>query len=245
MTVPPARTGRQPRLRERPAREATRAVVLVLYGGRAESTAPSRPWHLSALRMASFARAVRRWGARRSVTVVTLRYRMRGWNGPDESPVADARWALAEIRARRPDAPVLLLGHSMGGRTAFRVADDPAVAGIVGLAPWLPRDEPRTDLAGKDVLVVHGTADRWTDPVASREYVTAARTAGARATWVPIDGVGHFMLRRRRRWRRLVIDFVADHLGDPPGEPPDGPGPGSGKQSVARPAPNSARHHAG
>ena len=34
--------------------------------------------------------------------------------------------------------PVVLLGHSMGGRTAVAVADDPSVVGVVALAPWLP-----------------------------------------------------------------------------------------------------------
>ncbi len=33
------------------ARGETTAVVLVLYGGKAESREPSQPWHLSAVRM--------------------------------------------------------------------------------------------------------------------------------------------------------------------------------------------------
>src|SRR5882757_4245058 len=101
-----------PSLHVHAAAGVTEAVVLVLYGGRADSRAPSRPWHLSAARMAPFARALHRWGARRGVTVVTLRYRMRGWNGDEASPVPDARWALARIRELYPAAPVALVGHS-------------------------------------------------------------------------------------------------------------------------------------
>ncbi|MFE2139826.1 hypothetical protein ACFW9X_42770, partial [Streptomyces sp. NPDC059466] len=34
------------------------AAVLVLHGGQADSTAPSRPWHVAALRMRPVTRAV-------------------------------------------------------------------------------------------------------------------------------------------------------------------------------------------
>jgi hypothetical protein len=36
------------------------------------------------------------------------------------------------------------------------------------------------------------------------------RRAGAtEASWVPLDGLGHFMLRRPRRWRTLTTEFLA------------------------------------
>jgi alpha-beta hydrolase superfamily lysophospholipase len=214
------------------ARGKTVAVVLVLYGGKAESREPSRPWHLSAVRIAPFARQIARRVARDGVAVWTLRYQVRGWNAPDASPVGDARWALAEIRRRSGDVPVVLVGHSMGGRTALRVADDLAVAGIVALAPWLPEGEPRVRLGSRRLLVLHGTLDRWTDPRASRAYVEAARAEGTPATWVPMTGHGHFMLRSRRRWKRLTTEFVIDVLNDTLGRQADDPA-----------APNS-QHHA-
>lgn len=145
--------------------------------------------------------------------MATLRYRCRGWNGEEASPVVDARWALHDIHERYGGVPVVLVGHSMGGRAAFRIAGEPTVVGIVGLAPWLTADEPAGGTAGRAVLIVHGTADRWTDPGASREYAAAALEAGAtEVTWVPLEGIGHFMLRRRRRWRELTTEFLQRRL---------------------------------
>jgi dienelactone hydrolase len=173
----------------------------------------SRPWHLSVLRLRPFAAAIARVEAPRGVAVASLRYRVRGWNGAQESPVADARWALGRLSEQFGGVPVVLVGHSMGGRTALRLADSPAVAGIVALAPWLPPGEPRVPLGPRPLLVVHGTDDRWTDPAASREYVAAAVADGTPARWVPMPGHGHFMLRSRRRWRVLVTDFVTEVVG--------------------------------
>jgi alpha-beta hydrolase superfamily lysophospholipase len=204
-----------PTVTVRRARGETRAVVLLLHGGKAESREPTRPWHLSGLRLRPFARALARRLRGDGVAVWTLRYRMRGWNGAEAAPVVEARWALDEIRARHGKVPVVLVGHSMGGRTALRVADDPAVVGIVGLAPWLPPGEPRVPLGGRRLLVLHGTLDRWTDPRASRSYVEAARAEGVAADWVPLDGHGHFMLRSPGRWKRLTSDFVAAVLNEP------------------------------
>ncbi|HZE66197.1 MAG TPA: alpha/beta fold hydrolase [Sporichthyaceae bacterium] len=198
-----------PALRVRRAVGVTRGVVLVLHGGKAESRAPARPWHLSAVRMRFFARAVHRAERRHGIAVWSLRYRWRGWNGAEASPVADARWALDRIRAEHGAVPVVLIGHSMGGRTALRVVDDAGVCAVLGLAPWLPDGEPRLPLGPRPLLVMHGTADRWTDPVASRAYVVAAAAEGTPARWVPIPDVGHFLLRERRLWRRLALDFVA------------------------------------
>ncbi|MGQ0631450.1 MAG: alpha/beta hydrolase [Sporichthyaceae bacterium] len=202
----------QPSLDLRLAPGTTRAVVLVLYGGRADSYDRSRARHLSAVRMRPFARAIARRSGADGVTVATLRYRVRGWNGAEASPVSDARWALAEIADRFGAVPVVLVGHSMGGRTALRVADHPAVVGVLGLAPWLPEGEPRVQLGARRLLVVHGTADRWTDPRTSRAYVERAVAEGTPAQYVALPGHGHFMLRERARWRRFATDFTAEVL---------------------------------
>jgi alpha-beta hydrolase superfamily lysophospholipase len=218
-------------LHQRPAQGTTRGVVLVLPGGKAESHAPARPWHLSAVRLRFLAAAVHRAERGRGVAVWSLRYRERGWNGAQAAPVADARWALAQIRVAHGAVPVVLIGHSMGGRTALRLVDDAAICAVLGLAPWLPPGEPRLPLGVRRLLVVHGTADRWTDPVASREYVAAAAAEGTPARWVPIPDVGHFMLRERRRWRDLTVDFVASPGCWDDGQADDSTAPNPGHQA--------------
>jgi alpha-beta hydrolase superfamily lysophospholipase len=114
-----------------------RQVVLVLPGGRATSLAPS-PRGLAYLRMVPFAWAVRGPG----VAVWLLRYGYRGWNEPFRHPVGDVRRALAEAGRVHPQAPVTLVGHSMGGGAALRAADEPLVEGVCALAPWIEDGEP-------------------------------------------------------------------------------------------------------
>ncbi len=102
-----------------------------------------------------FARALHRELGPQGVAVWSVRYRYRGWNGSAASPVADARAALDGVRRTHGQVPVVLLGHSMGARTALRVADDPLVRGVTALAPWLPDGEP-VDVDDVVVRLVHG-----------------------------------------------------------------------------------------
>ncbi|HMC68182.1 MAG TPA: alpha/beta hydrolase, partial [Mycobacteriales bacterium] len=73
----------------RAAAGATRAVALVLPGGRADSFEPTAARHLSGVRMRPFAASLQRNGARHGLEVWSVRYRVRGWNGEQASPVAD------------------------------------------------------------------------------------------------------------------------------------------------------------
>jgi dienelactone hydrolase len=161
VTTSVERTGLHPGVKVLPAQGRTTAVAVLLHGGKADSYEESEPKHFSSLRMRPFARAIHAQGAKHGVAVWRVRYRVRGWNGPERSPVADARWALDEVRRRHGDVPVVLVGHSMGGRTAVHVLGDPNVVAIVALAPWLPH-EPVAGATGRDVLVAHGVVDRWT-----------------------------------------------------------------------------------
>ena len=142
------------------------------------------------------------------LAVWTLRYRYRGWNAPDLAPVADARWALDEVRRAHPGVPVVLVGHSMGARTALRVAGDPAVTAVCALAPWTPAHEPVTQLAGRTVLIAHGDLDRMTDPRLSHAYALRAKEVTDAVCRFDIRGEGHAMLRRAREWRLLVRRFT-------------------------------------
>ena len=113
-----------------------RSVVLALHGGQPHSTAPVDGRSASWVRMALLQRAVGRDLAGEGTATWLLRYRHRGWNGTGEGATEDARLALEEVRRALGDVPVVLLGHSMGGRVAVHVADDPSVRGVVALPPW-------------------------------------------------------------------------------------------------------------
>ncbi len=159
------------------------------------------------------ARSLRRFARRHELELALLQYRVRGWNVPtNPSPVQDARWVLDRLAAEHPDVPVILVGHSMGGRTACRVADAPDVLGVVALAPWLPDGEPCQALSGKHLHVLHGTRDRWTSARMSRDFVDRCRPIAATATWRSLPDAGHFMLRRPSVWRRFVEESVLDIL---------------------------------
>ncbi|MFE7857100.1 alpha/beta fold hydrolase [Streptomyces sp. NPDC101209] len=197
----------------RPARP--RAAVLVLHGGRASSESPARPWQLAALRMDPFVRAVAAASADRDVLVARVRYRLRGWNGERADPVRDVRRALGELSG---PLPVVLLGHSMGGRAALRAAGHPWVRGVVGLAPWWPAGEPVAQLAGRYVVALHGDRDRVTSLSETADCVRRARGTAARAGLAVVGGGDHAMLNRPRLWHRTASAVVA-HLLDPDGTP--------------------------
>lgn len=144
--------------RARPA-----AVVLVLHGGQAHSTESGERKGLAYRRMLPFARTL----ARRGPAVYVLRYRVRGWNSPARDALVDARWATAALVERHPGVPVVLLGHSMGGRAALAAAGAPNVAAVCALAPWLDGSDPVAQLAGRTVLIAHGDRERYTEPAAS------------------------------------------------------------------------------
>jgi pimeloyl-ACP methyl ester carboxylesterase len=195
-----------------PAEGDTRGVVLVLHGGKADSFEPSEPGHLSRRRLNPFAKAVHRQSAPHGVAVWKVEYRVRGWNGRDRSPAKDAQWALEEIRRRHGEVPVVLLGHSMGGRAAVHVLGDPSVIGMVALCPWLP-DEPFEGAFGKNVVIAHGIVDRWTSPRETRDWATAARPLAASLLYVRVRRTGHFMLRRSGLWTDLATGFTLAWLG--------------------------------
>jgi dienelactone hydrolase len=193
----------------------TRAVVLVLHGGQEESKASDHELRPPYLRMVPFALDLFRHGRRDGVAVWLLRYRYRGWNKPDLDPVADARWALAEIHRRHPDVPVVLLGHSMGARVAFRVADDPAVVAVCALAPWTTEKDRVNHLAGRSVMIAHGDLDTTTKPQGSHAYAARIAQVNPDVRVLDIHGEGHAMLRRWRQWTLLVRRFVLGAVARP------------------------------
>lgn len=216
------------------AAKTVRAVALVLHGGREVSAAAVTAHQLAVLRMVPIARHLASAGDSTGLGVWRLRYRYRGWNKDAAHPVADVRWAVRRLREQHGDVPVVLVGHSMGGRAALRAADEPGVVGVAGLAPWVPPGEPHEQVAGRRLLVVHGTRDRTTSAKASKALVDAVRAdalvdlmshdatpedAAFGATFVQLRHGGHAMLRRAALWDELTADFVLQAaLGVRPGQ---------------------------
>ena len=198
---------------ELPERAAPpRAAVLVLHGGKAHSRDAVEVNQLTVRRMRPFARDLAALGD--DLAVVQLRYRIRGWNDTGADVLADVAHALAVVDHRYHDVPVVLVGHSMGGRAALRCAGHPTVRGVVALAPWLPGTEPVEQLAGRDVVVLHGTRDLTTSPDASGRFVARARPVARRAQFLRVPWSGHGMLLRASTWHRLTAAFVAVMVDD-------------------------------
>lgn len=210
MTVDPV-----PRLRG--GRRDADSAVLVLHGGSENGLAVTSPTQLSYLRMLDLYAGLRLRS--RHSAVYLLRYRIRGWNpGRHEpDPVVDARWALDRIMDLHPDAAIALLGHSMGGRTAFAVADHPQVTGVLGLAPWLPDDEalPRVR-AGQQFVIAHGTQDTMTSAPLSLRYAQRLRSTGAAVARFELSGGRHAMLERPTWWHRFAVATTLGLVGDRP-----------------------------
>jgi pimeloyl-ACP methyl ester carboxylesterase len=192
------------------------ALVLVLPGGRADGPQAAHRWQPAYLRMWPFASDLGRAGRRYGVSAGLLRYRNRGWNGTELDPVRDLRWALDRLRRLHPEVPVVLLGHSMGGRAALRAAGDPGVVAVGALAPWVEAGDPVEQLADRTVLIAHGDRDEVTDPERSYAYAVRARRVTSSVCRFELAGEGHAMLRRPRDWTALTRHFVLTVCGAEP-----------------------------
>ncbi|WP_405496555.1 alpha/beta hydrolase [Streptomyces sp. NBC_00096] len=210
--------------RHRLPREAG-AAILLLHGGRADALEPPPRPNLPALRMRPFATALLRETFDDDVLIAHVRYRHRGWNGTHAHPVADARRALDELRALIGPVPVVLVGHSMGGRAALRAAADPQVKGVIALAPWWPGTETVGHVRGRTVIALHDEADRITDAADTWALLTRAQAAGARVQGIRMPHGGHSMIRDARRWHRVTAKAAAAVLGNGLPVLPAGSGP--------------------
>ena len=190
-----------------PPADSVRGVVLLLHGGKDRSTEVVDERSLSRRRSLMMQRSLAPAFAESGLLTCLMSYRVRGWNG-GAGPVEDARWALEQVRRELGDLPVVLLGHSMGGRTAVHVADDAAVVGVVGLAPWWPADEPVDALRGKHLVGVHGSKDRITSYRQSALFVERASAVTASAEHVVLRAAGHYMVRRASAWNTAARSAV-------------------------------------
>jgi len=143
------------------------AGVVVVHGGQSANTEPTGAFQPAVLRMIPLVQTIRRTVRGSGALVCRPRLQVRGWNGEQASPVPDLNRILDHVGAEFGPVPVVLVGHSMGARAAFRVAGHPAVSAVAGLAPWLP--------AGRVIPVPAGGAR------AEREVTRALGRAAGRS----------------------------------------------------------------
>jgi predicted esterase len=209
-------TDEGPRLESSAARGEIRGIALFCHGGTATSVAPPKERALSLVRMRAIEQFVRSSTADRGISTHLLRYRVAGWNGAAADAYTDVRWAIERLRAEHGTAvPIVLVGHSMGGRAALRAGGDPQVAAVCGLAPWTPPGEPVGHLRGQTVAILHGRADRWVPAALSADFALRAAEAGASVARFTVPG-GHSMVRGALRWHRFARDVVLGATGIEP-----------------------------
>jgi hypothetical protein len=164
------------------------------------------------------ARRLTRSGRDEGLVTHVVHYRYRGWNGAQAGPARDAGWAVDEIVRRYGDVPICLAGVDMGGRAALHTGGHAAVNSVLALAPWLPEDdvaaapEPVKQLAGRQVLIVHGTDDRRTDPELSFRLAGRAKKANRDVCRFEVHSDGHRLAQHRSEVTALAVDFVLGAL---------------------------------
>lgn len=189
-----------------------------MHGGRDHSEQPTSRTQLSYVRMFDIFRGLQHDS--QHAAVYLLRFRVRGWNRslpgrtvPD--PVRDARETLDILAERHRGAPIALVGHSMGARAAFAVAGHHAVAGVCGLAPWLPPGEALpSEIRDRLFVIAHGTSDRMTSEPATFDYAERLRATGASVMRFCQQGGRHAMLQHPGDWRRLAVRVGLATAGD-------------------------------
>ena len=213
MTTPPITA---PTLESHPVPGELRGLALFCHGGTATSVAAPRDAALSLVRMRAIEQFVRSSTEERGISTSLLRYRVAGWNGAAADAYTDVRWAIEQLRADHgPGVPIVLVGHSMGGRAVLRAGGDPQVAAVCALAPWTPPGEPVDHLRNRTVAILHGQGDRWVPAKLSADFALRARAAGADVARFVTPG-GHSMVRGALRWHRFVRDVVLGGAGIEP-----------------------------
>ncbi|MFE0549707.1 alpha/beta hydrolase [Streptomyces pilosus] len=200
-----------------PEPTAVGGVVLLLPGG--EEVSGRRPSPMvAAASVRGLGRRLSRAGRDRGLATHVVHYRYRGWNGSEAHLAHDAAWAADEAVRRYGDVPVCLAGLGMGGRAALRAGGHEAVGSVLALAPWLPEEdvaappEPVKQLAGRHVLIVHGTNDARTDPELSFRLAARAKKANREVCRFEVHADGHGLSQYRDEVLALAEDFVMGTL---------------------------------
>lgn len=191
-------------------------VVLLLHGGGGQGVRTVAPTQPSVLRMWLVAGAAVR-AARGRLVVARLLNARRGWGG-DRNPLQDAHWAIDRLVERFGEAPVSLVGHSLGGRAALLTAGRPEVRSVVAMAAWLQPGDG-AGLRERRVLYLHGTHDRIA-PIERAEASARDVARTSAVTFVRLEGAGHALVREARSVDRIAADLaVSSLLGTAPRQP--------------------------
>ncbi|MEU0131206.1 MULTISPECIES: alpha/beta fold hydrolase [unclassified Streptomyces] len=210
LPLPAARLGRA--VHTAGATSEISGVVLLLPDGRSDSR--RRPSPLSYAAQLPLARTLARAGGGDGLAVHVVRYRSHGWNAGAD-PAADAQWAADEVVRLYGDIPVCLVGHGMGGRAALRGAGHSAVNSVLAMAPWLPEradPEPVKHLAGRRVLIVHGTNDARSNPELSYRLAERAKKSNRDTCRFEVHSDGHALRQHRSEVMALASDFIRGSL---------------------------------
>ncbi|WP_155054042.1 alpha/beta hydrolase [Streptomyces blattellae] len=200
-----------------PVPGAVSGAVLLLPGGDEVSDRRPSPV-LAAASVRALGRRLARAGRTEGLVTHVVHYRYRGWNGSEAHLARDASWAASEVVRRYGDVPVCLVGVDMGGRAALRAAGHDAVNSVLALAPWLPEEdvaappEPVKQLAGRRVLIVHGTNDRRTDPELSFRLAERAKKSNRNVCRFEVHSDRHGLQQYRDEVLCLAEDFVMGAL---------------------------------
>ncbi|NLU66749.1 alpha/beta hydrolase [Streptomyces sp. HNM0574] len=190
------------------------AVVLLLPGG-GVARSVRRPSPVPAAAVLPLARRLVRAARDEQLAAHVVHYRCRGWNDEAAHPAGDAEWALDEVVRRYGDVPVCLAGVDVGARAALRAAGHHLVESVVALGPWLPDkpgEEPVEQLAGRHVLLVHGTDDARTDPELSYELAERAKRITPDVCRFEVHTDGHGLRGHQSEVGALAQDFVLGSL---------------------------------
>ncbi len=192
-------------------------VVLLLPAG--DEVSGRRPSPLLATAsVRALGRRLTRAGRDEGLAAHVVHYRYRGWNGAEAHLARDADWAADEAVRRYGDVPLCLVGIGMGGRAALRAGGHEAVNAVLAIAPWLPDEdvaappEPVKQLAGRRVLIVHGTNDERSDPELSFRLAARAKKTNREVCRFEVHSDGHGLRHYRDEVAALAEDFVMGAL---------------------------------
>jgi pimeloyl-ACP methyl ester carboxylesterase len=162
-----------------------------------------------------------------TIRFAEVRYRIKSWRRIDLC-VEDGLAALESLAPRR----ALMLGFSMGGAVSVRLAVEPVVTAVLGLAPWLPERLDLAPLDGKRLAIIHGALDSPLPGIpgvtakSSRHAFERARARGIDAAHVTVHGglhgvairspVGLVPLPRARTWLARVSEEIGRFEGEDP-----------------------------